>query len=126
MTKTVEKDENLEANGLIWLDASVNSSQENLQAQQQLRTSIDHLLTFDDDQQCLQHIHSLSKNNRVVLIVSETMGRIILPQIDQFQQITSIYIYCTDRKTDKQWTQQFPKVSTFRMNIKDVNMFYVR
>ncbi len=42
-------DENLETYSLIWLDAFVNTSEENFQAQKQLQTSINHLLTFDID-----------------------------------------------------------------------------
>ena len=38
--------ENLETFSLLWLDAEVNESSENVAAQQQLRTSINYLKTF--------------------------------------------------------------------------------
>jgi hypothetical protein len=112
-----QKDENLETYCLIWLDVSVNSSQENIQAQQQLRTSINYLLTFQDDQQCLQYIHSLPKDDRIVLIVSGKSGRIIVPQVVQLQQIVSIYVYCMDKKANEQWALHFSKVSTFQITL---------
>jgi len=108
---TIKKDENLETYCLIWLDSSVNSSQENIQAQQQLRTSINHLLTFEDHQQCLQHIHSVPKDDRIVLIVSGKLGQIIVPRIVQLRKIISIYVYCMDKKVNEQWAQHFSKVS---------------
>ncbi len=70
-TYKIQKDENLETYCLIWLDASVNSSHDSIQAQEQLRSSINHLLTFEDDQQCLLYIHSVPKDTRIVLIVNE-------------------------------------------------------
>ena len=87
----------------------MNNSQENIQAQQQLRTSINHLLTFEDDQQCLQYIQSLPKDDRIVLIVSGRLGQIIVPQIVHLRQIISIYVYCMDKKANEQWAQHFLK-----------------
>jgi hypothetical protein len=127
--------ENLETYGLLWLDASVNSLQENIQAQQQLRSSINHLLTFEDDQQCLQYIQSAPKDDRIILIVSGRFGRIIVPQIVQLRQIISIYVYCIDEKANEQWTLHFSKVSTFQITLtqflrldsqQNLHVFYVR
>jgi hypothetical protein len=104
------QNQNLETYGLIWLGTSMNKSEENLQAQQQLRTLINHLITFDDDQQCLEYIHNVSKDDRIVLIVSEILGQIIVPKVVEHRQITSIYIYCINQKPNKQWTKNFSKV----------------
>ncbi len=103
--------ENLETYCLIWLDASMNSSKETIQAQKQLQTSINHLLTFENDQQCLQHMKSFSKDDRIIFVTSGRSGRIIVPKIAQLRQIISIYIYCMDKKANEQWTQSFSKVS---------------
>jgi len=113
---TSKATENLETYGLIWLDASVNSSQENIQAQQQLRTSINHLLTFEDDEQYLQYSQSVPKDDHIVLIVSRKLGRIIVPQIIQLRQIITIYVYYIDKKANQQWAQHFSKVSIFQIS----------
>jgi len=127
--------ENLETYGLLWLDASVNSSQKNIQAQQQLRSSINHLLTFEDDQQCLQYIQFVPKDDRIILIVSGRLGRIIVPQIVPLRQIISIYVYCMDKKANEQWALHFSKVSTFQITLtqflrldsqQNLHVFYVR
>jgi hypothetical protein len=107
---TSQKDVNLETYCLVWLDGSVNDSEENILAQQQLRTSINHLLTFEDDQQCFEYIKSVSKDDRIVLVVSGRLGQIIVPKIVQFRQITSIYVYCMNKMVNEQWTKEFSKV----------------
>ncbi|CAF1199992.1 unnamed protein product [Rotaria sp. Silwood1] len=110
LPKTIENDENLETYCLIWLDASVNTSRENFKVQQQLQAIINHLLTFEDDQQCLHYIKNRSEDDRIILIVSGRFGRIIVPQIANLQQITSIYVYCFDKTANELWSRPFAKV----------------
>jgi hypothetical protein len=104
-------DDNLETFSLVWLDTQVNTLTENHQTQLELRQIINHLKTFDDKQQCYQYIKSISpQNHRLVLIVSDKYGRQLIPQIHQFRQVSSIYIYCRNKKVDEQWTKDFTKV----------------
>ncbi len=110
MSNRTQEDENLETYCLIWLDASVDESQENIQAQKQLRTSINHLLTFEDDQECLQYIDSIPKDDRIILIVSGRLGQIIVPKIVKYRQIASVYVYCMNKKANEEWAKQFNKV----------------
>lgn len=110
---SLKVNENLETYCLIWLDASDNSSKETIQAQQQLETFIHHLLTFKDDQQCLQYIQSSTKDDRIILVVSGKSGRVVVPKIAQLRQIISIYVYCMDKKANEQWTQPYSKVSIY-------------
>jgi hypothetical protein len=107
-----ETKENLETYSLIWLDGSVNNSQQNIRAQKKLRTSIHHLLTFEDDQKCLQHIQSLTDHDRVVLMVSGRLGEIIVPKIAHLRQVTSVYVYCIFVETHKQWAEDFSVVNS--------------
>ena len=108
---TQEK-QNLETYSLIWLDASVNSSQENVEAQQQLRTSINHLRIFEDDEQCENYIRSVPKEDRIVMIVNGPLGRQIVPRIHQLRQVFSICVYCMNKEKHKEWAQEFSKVTS--------------
>jgi hypothetical protein len=103
-------DDNLETFSLFWLDAQVNTTEDNRQTQQKLRQIINHLKTFDDQNQCHQHILSLSPQDRLVLIISGRCGRQLVPQIHQLRQLTSIYVYCMDKKANEQWAKDFTKV----------------
>ncbi len=96
---------------LIWLDATVGSSQQNIDAQHQLRKLIDHLQTFTDSDQCEQYIRSASTDNRIILIVSGHLGRVVVPRIHRLRHVLSIYVYCMDKTKNKQWTNEFKKVS---------------
>ncbi len=125
LSNTTQEDGNLETYCLIWLDASVNESQENIEAQKQLRTSINHLITFEDDQRCLQYIQSVSKDDRIILIVSGRLGQIIVPKIVKYRHIASIYVYCMNKKANEQWAKNFNKV-TYRFSLTEKSFcFYV-
>ena len=68
------------------------------------------LITFENDQQCLQCIESIPKDDRIIFIVSGRLGQIIVPKIVQYRQIVSIYVYCMDREGNEKWAKKFKKV----------------
>ena len=103
-------DDNLESFSIFWLDAQVNTTEENRKAQQKLRQIINHLKTFEDQNQCQQFILSLAPEDRLILIVSGRCGRQLIPQIHQLRQLSSIYVYCMDKKANEQWAKDFTKV----------------
>ncbi|CAF1156111.1 unnamed protein product [Adineta steineri] len=103
-------DGNIETFSLIWLDTSVNKTDENLRAQVELQTTVSQLKTFEDLNECIKHIHSLRKEDRIVLIVSGSLGRHIIPRIHQLDQVLSTYIYCQDQNANEQWSSQYLKV----------------
>ena len=110
--KSTPEDNNLETYYLIWLDGYVNKSPENIIAQNQLRTLINHLKTFEDGKTCEEYIRSLSETDRIVFIVSGASGKEIIPQVHQLRQILSIYIYCLNKKKYEQLANEFIKVNS--------------
>lgn len=109
-SQTPSVKDNLETFNLFWLDASVNTSLENVQVQSKLRSIINHLKTFDDIQRCERYIRALPKDDRLVLIVSGGFGRQLVPRIVDLQQVYAIYVFCYDKKGNKEWSQHFDKV----------------
>jgi len=105
-----DNNNNLETFSLIWLDAQVDTSEENRQAQKQLRNIINHFITFDNEDDCQQYISTISPQDRVILIVSGQLGQTIVPQIHSLIQIASIYVYCRNKQTNEQWSKSFTKV----------------
>ncbi|CAF3522958.1 unnamed protein product [Rotaria sp. Silwood1] len=103
-------EENLETFSLLWLDASVNDTQENIDAQHQLRTSINFLKIFEDADKCEQYIRSVPKDDRIVFIVSGRFGEIIVPRIHSLRQVSAIYVYCKDKKRNELWSHELKKV----------------
>lgn len=105
-----QPEQNLETYFLIWLDAKVNSSKENIKAQQKLRTSINHLIIFEDDHECEIYIQSVPKEERIILIVSGQLGQTVVPRTHRLRQIFSIYVYCMNKEKHVKWAQKFSKV----------------
>lgn len=101
-TLLTSENQNLETYSLLWLDAEVNSSQENVKTQQQLRASINQLRTFEDDHECEEYIRLVPKEDRIILIVSSQLGEQVVPRIHQLQQVFSIYVYCINTEKYKQ------------------------
>ena len=108
-TNIEQNKKNLETFSLIWLDACVNDSVENIETQQRLRTFINHLKTFQHANECIQYIASLPKD-RFVLIVSGRLGQEVVPQIHNLRQVYSIYVYCWDKERNEQWAKSYPKI----------------
>jgi len=106
-------DNNLKTFALLWLDAAVNTSEENREAQQQLRSTINHVTTFENASLCEQYIRSVCLYDRLVLIVSGKLGQEVVPHIHQVRQLSSIYVYCMDKPRNEKWAKNFVKVSRF-------------
>ena len=74
-------DENLESLSLIWLDADVNKSNENIDVQKRLR--------------------SVLNDGRLLFIVNGGLGREIVPRIFKLRQVLVIYVFLLWQK--KTW-----------------------
>jgi len=112
--------ENLETFSIFWLDAEVNATEDNRHTQLKLREIINHLKTFDDQDECYQRILSLSTQDRLILIVSGRCGRQLVPQIHHLRQVSSIYVYCMDKKANEQWAKDFIKIKSVIVELKDL------
>jgi hypothetical protein len=106
------EEENLETYSLIWLDASVDSSEQKLNIQRALRSSINYLKTFNNETQCEEYIRSTTNDDRIILIISGQLGRDLVHHIHHLRQILSIYVFCTDRRKHESWANQYQKVNS--------------
>ena len=95
---------------VLWLDNCVNTTQENIHGQNLFRSSIGHLKTFDNVDRCEEYIRSTPIDERLILIVSGRLGRVLTPRIHQLRQVSSIYVYCLDKTINEQWAIAYTKV----------------
>ncbi|CAF2083103.1 unnamed protein product [Rotaria magnacalcarata] len=109
---TAKLEKNLETFSLLWLDAQVNTTDENKNAQKQLRTIINHLEIFHDPDDCIKYIKSCSEQDRIVLIISGRLSKELVPRIHDLRQLSSVYIYCWDKKPYKRWTTEYSKIKS--------------
>jgi len=105
-----KKTQNLDTYCLIWLDTSSIKSRKTIQAQKQFQKLLDHLIIFNNDQQCLKYITSVAKDDRIILIVSGQSYQTIVPEFIKYRSIASIYVYSIDKKDNGQWVKNFSKV----------------
>lgn len=107
---TTLNDENHETFSVIWLDNDVSVFEKNIVVQQQIRSFINRLKTFDDVEQCERFIQLMSEDDRVVLIVCAGLSQKIIPRIDNFRQVASIYVYFVDNEEKREWMTKSSKV----------------
>jgi len=121
MATSISTDENqnqhLEMFCLIWLDSN---PQEGLNTEKNLRSIINQLKKFQDIDQCQQFIQKTSSKDRLIFIVSERLGREILPKIHHLRQVISIYIYCMDKQANEQWSSKYSKVKNVVTSLNEL------
>jgi hypothetical protein len=100
---------NLESFACLWLDQNVNSTQDNRDTLHQLRQVINHLQTFDNSDKCEQYVRQITQE-KVVLIVSGSLGRHIVPRLHDLPQFSACYVFCQDQKANEQWANKYHKV----------------
>ncbi|CAM4895674.1 unnamed protein product [Rotaria socialis] len=101
---------NFESFTCLWLDQSVNTTQDNLETQKELRQVINHLRTFDDMDKCEQYIRQIT-TEKVVLIVSGALGRDLVPRLHELPQFSACYVFCQDQKRNEEWANKYHKVN---------------
>jgi hypothetical protein len=102
--------DDLETFSLLWLDAAINTTDDNRQAKKILQATIHQLKTFDNPDQCEQCIISTPVEDRIVLIVSGQLGRHIVPRVHHLEQLLLVYVYCTDKESNEKWACKYSKV----------------
>ncbi|CAF0886118.1 unnamed protein product [Rotaria sordida] len=101
---------NLESFACLWLDQNVDSTQDNRDTQLELRKIINHLRTFDNNDECEEYIRQITQE-KVVLIVSGSLGRQVVPRLHDLAQFSACYVFCQDKKANEQWARKHPKIN---------------
>ncbi|CAF4641485.1 unnamed protein product, partial [Rotaria sp. Silwood2] len=107
-----EEDKNFETFALAWCDANVNKSKDNLRIQMKLRETVNFIRTFDDSVSCELWLKRRRANSgdKIILITSGRLGRELVPKVHDLSQLVSIYIFCTDKCSNENWSKTFQKV----------------
>jgi hypothetical protein len=100
---------NLESFACLWLDQNIDSTQGNRDTQKELRHVINHLRTFDNSDECEKYIRQINQE-KVILIVSGSLGQEIVPRLQDLPQLSAFYVFCQDKKRNEEWANKYPKV----------------
>lgn len=102
---------NLEDLVVVWLDETINN--DSLiwsKRQSRLQNRISFIRTFVDQNECIEYISNVC-NEHIFLIVSGSIGEIVLPKIHDRIQVREIYIFCCDVIKHTQWSKSYSKIS---------------
>ncbi len=113
-TTNLSSNPNLESFACLWLDQNVNSTDDNRETQQELRQVINYLRTFDKSDKCEQYIRQIT-HEKVVLIVSGSLGQQVVPRLHSLPQFSACYVFCGDKQANEQWAKQYSKVTIFTL-----------
>ena len=110
--------DNAENYALMWVDESVNSK-ENLGARNTLAKIHNQFDVFESIDTCENAIRQLSDTTRVILIITGSFGKQLLPRIHHLQQVSVIYIFCVAKENYLEWAKEFNKVKYIsRLTVK--------
>ncbi|CAF4290778.1 unnamed protein product, partial [Rotaria sordida] len=94
---------------LVWLDANLDESNEDFKKSlRRLRHVVASITTFTDAQECINFLSEIKKE-KIFMIVSGSLGRQIVPEIEVLPQLESIYVFCRDQVVDEEWANKISK-----------------
>ncbi|UJR22195.1 hypothetical protein I4U23_025259 [Adineta vaga] len=97
----------------VWLDKTIEISKDNqdVKALIQLNTR-SRLRIYIEPDICIENLTGNQfLNKRIILIISNEFGPVVLPVIHDCPHIQSIYVYCTNRSLAQEWSKTFMKVT---------------
>ena len=96
---------------IIWCDTSINKNEHDDQyTLSQLSDVSKHVITFTDEQGCLEYIDKFQEKNQLMLIVSGSLGESVVPKICHRLQIYLIYIFCGRKSKHEHWAKKYEKI----------------
>jgi tetratricopeptide (TPR) repeat protein len=95
---------------LIWLDSNIDDNKEDCRnTVTELRRVVNDVNTYTDGDQCIQFINTIN-NNKVCMIISGSLGQLIVPRVHNMSQVDSIFIFCGNKTHHEQWAKEWRKV----------------
>ena len=103
-------EENKEIVTLIWFDSATDQNQDTTNTMKTLRTINDYVLIYNNVEECLQYINSVTRE-KIFFVIPEAWTPVLLPLIIHLKQIELIFIFCTSREQHLNLMKKYPKIS---------------
>ncbi|CAF4449651.1 unnamed protein product [Rotaria sp. Silwood2] len=105
---------------LVWLDSSLDKPTESTKSLvNQFFRVTDVVQTFHNVDQCFDFMNSI-QYEKIFLIVSGSLGRQILPRIEDLDQVHSSYLFCGNKASHEEWAKQYNKIKGIHTKIKEL------
>ena len=105
---------------LVWLDANFNESSADFKnSLKYLRQVVSSIETFTDAQECVKFLDQVKKE-KAFMIVSGSLGRQVVPEIESKPQLEAVYVFCGKKSAHEEWASKIPKVKGVYTEIKSI------
>ena len=105
---------------LVWFDANFNESSADFKSSlKYLRQVVASIETFTDAEECVKFLDQIQKE-KAFMIVSSSLGRQVVPEIENKPQLEAIYVFCGNKAAHEQWANKIPKVKGVYTDIKPI------
>ena len=105
---------------LVWLDANLDESKADFKnSLERLRNIVASINTFKDIEECIQFLNEMDQE-KIFIIVSGSLGRLVVPGFENMPQIQSIYIFCGNKAVHEEWTCKILKVKGVFTDIEPI------
>ena len=95
---------------LVWLDADLDESKVDFKnSLEQLRNVVAYITIFKDVGECIQFLNEINQE-KISMIVSGLLGRLVVPDVENMTQIQSIDIFCGNKTVHEEWSDKISKV----------------
>jgi hypothetical protein len=95
---------------VVWLDSKIHDNI-NRELWTRIREINPEAMEFDNQDECLRFLgNGVDDLRRVILIVSGVIAEKLVPDIQQREDILSIYVYCAHISKHEGWSRQYEKV----------------
>ena len=95
---------------LIWLDASIDKNSSDYQDTiNHLRRTVNTIQIFTDSQECLHFLEDLA-DEKACMIISGSLGQLMVPLLHNLSQVDSIFIFCGNKKFHEEWAKDWSKI----------------
>lgn len=103
---------------LVWLDANVNIDIPDYRNTiTHLRQMIQTVHTFTNGDDCIRFLED-SRDEKICIIISGSLGKLIVPRINDLSQIDSIFIFCRNKQYHETWVNGWRKIEGIYTDIK--------
>ena len=95
---------------LVYLDALMRPDQKMWQIiLEQLRSVVNDVRLFNESNICVNYLKKV-RLEKVFVITSGSLGRQLIPEIHDYEQIDSIYIFCGHKSAHEEWAKTWEKI----------------
>ncbi|CAF0834501.1 unnamed protein product [Rotaria sordida] len=81
---------------VVWLDENIQKIDDTQKVIAELRKMMNRLEIFDNKECCLDFLRGI-KREKLLLVLSDSFGQYVLPQINSIPQLASVYIFSADK-----------------------------